>query len=298
VDMGNNGVRIKNQCKPKGLNKLFIDDFKIKIELNARLLHSNYKEGFNLNTLDQLNYELNNKCGIKLDQDYIKGTKVNLVHVKNDIKVDPNELMNELMLIEQSSKYRKVKRENSITYECKNKGEKSGTRIYGKYQEMNDNKTKYKDLGIDLDYFKELTRIESFFNGWRTVGKHFGKDRILLDILNQTNVNYITIMNILKNQPTEVPNADLSTFTTLSEIKEYGMFKLLYEQCNGNIEGIKNEVKMRLGKNTKATYQLKNLDRLLPMIRQPEGKILGSVIKAKEALKDNSRFSSSFNKLN
>lgn len=283
---GENSFKIKSQCKPIGIEKLYLNEYKISIRVSAKILNSNYKKGFNLNTLDQLNYELENKCGLKLNPNYLRDTKVNLVHVKNDVEVDPYLLKNELMLIGQSNKYRKVERENSITYECKNKTEKSGVRVYAKYVEILDNKSKYKGLEFNPNDFKDLTRIESFYNDWKTVAKYFGKERNLINILEQTNINYITILNLIKNQPMEIPQTNLSQFKTLSEIKEYAMFKVLFDACNGSEIAIKQELKSRLGENTKPSYQYKRLSKYLPLIREPKGRQLTTIKRTKELLKE------------
>jgi hypothetical protein len=84
----------------------------------------------------------------------------------------------------------------------------------------------------------------------------------------------------------ETPQLDLSLFKTISQLDDYARTKLLYDECNGNISMMFNELKKRLGKNTKATYQKNKIKKYLPMVQCPGGRKLDSIIELKEILKE------------
>jgi hypothetical protein len=257
--------------KSKGLESLTIGNNQISISANARILNENYGKGFCLDTLDQFT-------------DILKESVLNLAHIKNDVQIDFESLINDFSMI-YPTKYFKIQRDNNITFESRNKHDRMSLNIYGKYEEMIKNNTKYKGLDIDIDNFIGISRIESKFNDWRTVKKYLGI-RNFLDILEQKNVNGIILNNIVKGQLMETPQLDLSQFKTISQLNDLALAKLLNEQCNGNYELMKQELKKRLGKNTKATYQTNKIKNLLPLVQSPGGRKLESIIKLKEKLKE------------
>lgn len=269
--------------KPTGLESLGIGNNQISISANARLLNENYGKGFCLNTMEQFR-DILKRNGIELHQDFIKESVLNLAHIKDDVQIDIESLINDFSMINHT-KYFKIQRDNNITFESNNKYDRMSTSIYGKHYEMTKHKTKYKELDIDIDNFIDISRIESKFNDWRTVKKYLGT-RNMLNILEQKNVNGIILTNILKGQPMETPQLDLSQFNTISQLNDLALTKLLNEQCNGDYESIKHELKKRLGRNTKATYQTNKIKRLLPLVQSPGGRKLESIIKLKQQLKE------------
>ena len=270
--------------RPIGLESLGIGNTQVSISANARLLNENYKQGFCLNTVDQLR-DILKKNGLLLHEDFIKESVLNLAHVKNDIDIDIDDIISELELIT-PSKFFKVIRDNGITFESINKGDKMAVNVYGKYYEMTiANKSKYKGLDINFEDFKGLSRMESRLNDWRTVKKYLGS-RNMHDILQQKNTNYIMLMNILKGQSIETPKLDLGQFKTISQLDDYARTKLLFEQCNGNYGLMVTELKKRLGNNTKATYQTNKIKKLLPLVQSPGGRKLECLQNLKEQLKE------------
>jgi len=276
-------LRIKNQCKPKGLKKLFTKDHKLRLDVNARILESNYKKGISMDTLDQLLDTLDIKCGMRLHHDFMKEAKVSKIHVKSDINVDPNELMDELMLVGHWSRYQRVRRENSVSYEYQTKYDNMKTNVYGKLAHMMKYQEDYKGLGIKFEEFREVARIETKFDDWRTVRNRF-KTRNMEYILQQDKINYIAITNILKNQPMEIEKADLSQFKSLKQYQHFTMVKDLNERYNGDITAIKSFVR---GYTKRPKHQYKIIDQYLPMIKAPQGTKLKSIRLAKEQLKVN-----------
>lgn len=269
--------------KPIGLESLIITNNKTSISLNSRVLKENYRHGVCLNTIDQLRETLQS-FGIRLHQDFMNETELTLAHIKNDIQLEIKALITDFNMIN-PNKHFKLTRDNTITFESTNKHDRMSLNIYGKFCEMNSNKSKYKGLNIDIESFKDIARIESKLNDWRTVKKFLGT-RNMRDILNQKNINSIILNNILKGQPLETPQLDLSQFKTISQLDDYARTKLLFEQCNGSYELMKQELKKRLGKNTKATYQTNKIKKLLPLVQSPGGRKLESIIKLRECLKE------------
>jgi hypothetical protein len=283
VEVNDYSIRIKKQIKPQGLHWLSIKQHQVNISLNARLLRENYRLGISLNSLDLLLSTLNNKCGLELDHGFITDTKVSNIHVKNDINGSINNLITELSIIGNSNKYNKVIRDNSVTYENTNKYDKLTTTIYGKQTEIIRNySNKYKGLGIsDSDYFN-ISRVETKCDDWRTVQKVFGT-RNLAYILDQKNINYIQITNILKGQPMEINKPDISDFKTLSEYSNYCMVKDLNDRYNGDINAIKAYLKSKT-KNTKHQYGI--LNKMLPIVKAPLNMTLNNVLNMKNQLKE------------
>jgi hypothetical protein len=251
--------------------------------MNSRILKDNYPKGICLDTLDQLHQVLK-ETGIELDPYFPEATILKKVHIKNDNKIEFNQLMPELSIIGNANKYNKVIRENSITYECTNKTEKTSLRIYGKEQEIKNNRKKYKKIGVTPIQFKGITRTESHFNNPYAIDKHL-KTKTLLEVLKLENVNYKLLQSILKDQPMRVEQPDLQHMN-LTELKNYALTLLLNGMHNGNLNAIRNEIKSRLGKDTKPTYQMKKIKEYLPMVKNPRGKELKSVIKLMEDLKE------------
>tara|TARA_R110002051_G_scaffold313734_3_gene390107 strand:+ start:2725 stop:3612 length:888 start_codon:yes stop_codon:yes gene_type:complete len=270
--------------KPIGLESLGIGNDTVFISANARILNENYHKGFCLNTIDQLR-DILKRNGIELLQDFIKESVLKEAHIKNDVQIDIESLINDFSIITPSSKFFKVQRNNSITFESINKGDRLSTIIYGKDIEMAKYKSKYKGLDIDIDNFTGISRIETKFYNSPTVKKYLGT-RNTLQIMEQKNINGDRLTNILKGQPMETPLLDLSQFKTISQLNDLALTKLLFEQCNGNYQRMKNELKKRLGKNTKATYQTNKIKNLLPLVQSPGGRKLESIIELKEKLKE------------
>lgn len=279
--IGENDLWIKSQCKPKGLNKLFTRNDYLRLDVNARILNRNYKKGIGWNTMDQLLDTLDLKCGIRLDASFVKDAKVSTIHVKDDLNVEPGALIDELMLIGHWSRYQRVRRENSISYEYLTKHDKMTTTFYGKKTQMLKYKEDYKGLGIDLWEFDGVTRMETKYEGWKTVKRRLGT-RNLEYILNQENINYITLTNILKEQPMEIEEIDLNQFKSLTEYQHYTMVKDLHDRYNGNITAIKSFIR---GYTKRPQHQFEIVDRYLPMIKAPMGKKLTAIQTAKEQLR-------------
>jgi hypothetical protein len=277
-----NEFKIKNQYKPKGLNKLFTKDHHLRLDVNARILESNYKKGISFSTLDQLLDTLDIKCGLRLHHDFIKDAKVSKIHVKDDIKIEPEKLMDELMLVGHWSRYQRVRRDNSVSYEYQTKGDKMITTVYGKLAHMMRFSEDYKGLGIDLKQFEGVSRIETKFDDWRTVKNRFNNTRNLEYILKQNNINYIAMTNILKNQPTQIDKIDLGQFKSLTEYQHYLMVKDLNERYNGDITAIKSFIRTY---TSRPKHQYKIIDRFLPRIKAPMGKKLTTIEEVKAQLK-------------
>lgn len=280
VDQGE--LKIKNQCRPKGLKKLFTKNHILRMEVNARILDKDYKKGIGLNTLDQLLHKLNIKCGMNISPDFVKYAKVSRIHVKNDVDVEPERLMDELMLVGHWSRYQRVRRENSVSFEYLTKGDKMTTTVYGKLVHMIRFSEDYKGLGIDLKQFEGVSRIETKFDDWKTVKNRFDGTRNLEYILKQNNINYIAMNNILKNQPTQIDKTDLSGFKSLTEYKHYTMAKDLNERYNGNLTAIKAFIRSH---TSRPKHYYKSIDKFLPMVKAPKGTELNMIRMAKEQLK-------------
>lgn len=275
-------MKIRNQYKPKGLNKLFTRQNRLRLDVNARILGQDYKEGIGLNTLDQMLDALNIKCGMDISPDFLKYAKVSKVHVKDDILVEPEKLMDELMIVGHWSKYQRVRRENSVSYEYKTKGDRMVTTVYGKLAHMNKFKEDYKGLGIDLKAFEGVSRIETKYDGWRTVKNRFGT-RNMEYIFKQSNTNYIIMNNILKNQPTQIEKKDLSQFQSLTEYKHYLMAKDLNERYKGDITAIKSFIRSH---TSRPKYYYDKIDAYMPMVKAPKTMTLDAIQKAKSLLKN------------
>ncbi len=270
-----------NQKKPKGLHVLKMVNDKLKISANARLLSGNYKQGFGLSTMDQFLDVLDKKCSLVLDHDFMKESSISKTHIKNDIKVTPEKLLNELMLIGYWSKYERIRRENSITYENANKTTRQRTTVYGKLAEIQTNWNKYKGLGIDPIKFEGVSRIETKMDDWRTVKYNFGT-RNMEYILNQKNVNGIIMANILKGQPERIDKADLGQFKSLNDEKDFYHVKGLCDRFNGDVKAIKAHIRT---KTSYPKHQYQKIDKYLPMVKAKNGCNLFAIKQMHQQLK-------------
>jgi len=280
-----NELKIKAHLKPKGLHQLFTKGYELRIKANARLLNENYAQGFCLKSLDQLIDVLDKKCGLVLDPNFIddNDTVLSLAHVKNDVLIEPTKLLNELMLVGYWSKFQRVLRDNSITYEGTTKTFRQRTTIYSKYNHMIKYKGDYKGLDININDFKGITRIETKFDTSKTVRNQF-KTRNMKYILSQKNTNKIIMQNILKGQPTEINEFDLSQFEKLNDEKDYFYIKGLKERFNGNIIAIKAHIR---GKTSNPKHQYQKVDKYLPMVNAPRGTALTAISDMKKQLIEN-----------
>ncbi len=83
-----------------------------------------------------------------------------------------------------------------------------------------------------------------------------------------------------------MPKFDLCQLKTLSQLDDYCRAKVLYDHCNGDIRLIQKEVKNRLGRNTKPSYQMKKIKGYLPLAQSPKSLKLENMIKLKAELKE------------
>ena len=279
-------LKMKSLAKPEGLHWLTIKENQIEFSMNARILKENYAQGICLDTLDQL-HRILKETGIELDPYFPEATILKKVHIKNDNELEFSGLMHELSITGNANKYNKVIRENSITYECTNKTEKTSLRIYGKEQEIKRNRSKYKKIGVSPCHFKGVTRTESHFNNSNAIRKHL-RTKNLLEVLKMENVNYKLLQTILKDQPTIIEQPELQQMN-LTELKNFALTFLLNEVHNGNLNAIRKEIKSRLGSSTKPSYQMNKIKKYLPMVKSPGGKELLSILKLMECLKENNQ---------
>ncbi|WP_282117735.1 hypothetical protein [Maribacter aquivivus] len=269
--------------KPIGLQSLIIGNAEVSIKVNARLLNENYFQGFNLNTIEQFREILLNN-GIKFNQDFIENSKLSLAHIKNDVEIDINDLIYEFSNIN-SAKHFRIVRDNNITFESINKGDKIRTNIYGKYNEMIKYKSKYKPLNLNIENYRGMTRVETKLDDSRTIRKYLNT-RNTLEILMKTNFNSNVIDKIIKDHPLATPKVNINQFKTISQLDDYARTKLLFELSNGDFHLMKKELKDRLGKNTKASYQTNKLQKYLPLVQNPTGQKLTNIIELKKKLKE------------
>ncbi|MEB8346877.1 hypothetical protein OO010_12515 [Flavobacteriaceae bacterium KMM 6898] len=256
--------------KPIGLNYLSINlnNNKIHYEINARILKENYKYGICINTIDQLLKVLLD-CGIGLHHDFMKDTNLSMAHEKNDLLVDFDSLQTELAHITANGYFRTVM-DNSVSFKSSLKTYNQITTFYNKFIEILRHPKKYKDLGVDINDFQRIARMETKSNNYQTVKRNY-KTRNMEYILNNNGINYNVIMELLNNQPMEIKEMDLAN-KSLTEINNIGGMKLIFDHCQGDINLMKKVIKNTLGENTKPTAQYKKLYEIYPILKNPQGR--------------------------
>ncbi|MEP3838893.1 MAG: phage/plasmid replication protein [Algibacter sp.] len=286
-----NKLKIKNYTlidRRLGVNKITINKTfgTIKINVSSKILKDNYAKGININTLEQLQYEINNS-GIELHKDFINDCQVIKADVKNDLKLNSSvdDYINSLnQLI--APKFTKTKYDTGIVFNEKIKAQPIRLTGYSKEYELKQNKKFYRELPHLLNFFDNVLRLESRLPTKATVSKYF-KSNNLIEILNASNINYHILDKVIDKQTNFKPYINTKKMTN-SEEKNFAQIFYLNDYYNGDFENIMKHIKSKLGKNTKATYQRNIVRKYLSMINNADSDYnIERIKEVRQALKSN-----------
>jgi len=158
---------------------------------------------------------------------------------------------------------------------------------YNKGLEISSTKNKdfLKQYPTLINQFRDCLRIESNLRKIGTIRKYFGSNS-LIDILSHRNLNYEIFNKIVDSQTNFKPIYDTSKMTNTEE-KNFAQIYLLNNIYNGDFNSILNHIKEKLGKNTKATYQRKQIKKHLAIINNSKSvETLDNIREIADALND------------
>lgn len=270
-----NGIEIVNhtlETSKIGLNKLSVNETfgTVKLNISSKILGNDYEKGITLNTLDNV---INNisQCGIKLDINFINDSTVNRIDVKNDLRLtkETEEYINSLNNLT-ASKFVKTKYPTGITFNELQKTNPLRCTFYDKEYEVSNDKSLYKLYPKLLNDLDHILRMETRLSKRGTIKKVF-KTSNLVEVLKTKDVNFGILKKIVNNQNSIKPIFNTKTMTNTQE-KNFAQVYYLNELYHGDFDSIIGHIKNKLGKNTKATYQRKQVKKYLDIINNEKSK--------------------------
>jgi len=173
---------LRDDAKPFGINHIKISDFKLELNVSAKLLHDNYTKGISFKTIDELIINLNSTGVISIDaQIFLDTAIVKRCDPVTNININKpiENYFNALNLLTINDKY------NITPYRtANNKSGISGVTAIAKASTVKDRMSFYnkveqlkKDPEFDIafpqlrEYFKNKIRIESNLRGEKNIKK-------------------------------------------------------------------------------------------------------------------------------
>lgn len=252
--------------KLMGIEKININETfeNINITLNSKLLGKNYYKGFCIDTLEETLSKLN-ATGLKLDPYYLTDSIIKRVDITDDILISKRtgEYINSLNHLI-APKFFKTCYDTGIVFKEKLKSQKLYTTFYSKDYHSNQDKKFFKIYPKQLDYFQDRLRMETKLMTGSTVKKHL-KTNNLLHILAQDSIN-LKVLDRLIGKQFEFPLKFETNNYSTSEEKNLIYTNYLNNLYNADRGQMVVHIKNKLSKRTKATYQLKQLDKYLSII--------------------------------
>jgi hypothetical protein len=270
-----------------GINKITYNETsnKVLINISSKILGLNYPKGICLDTIEQTN-SIINKNGIVLLPEFINNSTLNSIDVKNDLSLSlmPENYIHSLYNLI-APKFTKTMYPSGISFNELIQEYPIRLTGYDKAFEMHKNKRFYKEYPILLNYFTNVLRLESRLSKRATIRKHLNSN-YLIDVLNFNNLNYNTLTKIIDNQ-TSIKQVFNTNDMTNTQEKNFTQIYYLNEIYNGNFESIINHIKSKLGSNTKATYQRKQVKKYLAMINNSKDQnSIQNIVEIQNALRE------------
>lgn len=259
-----------------GIEKLVINRNRdiISIKVNSKILGLNYPQGFCLNTLEQVIDEINT-TGIVLNKDFFNDVMLKSCDLKNDIILDDTiskyiTSLNHLT----APKLRKTLYPSGIVFQGIT-AKSVRTTFYCKSLEIKN--SLYNKIYPQMkDYFNNCLRMESRFITKEKIIQHFDSNNII-DILNTKDINNNILKKIIGNQLTLPKLFDTFSMTNAEE-KKFCQAKYLHEQYKGDYKMAAQHIKNKLGRNTKASTQMQDLNKYYNIINNSKCDFLQSCI--------------------
>jgi len=249
---------------------------KVSLTLNSKLLGDNYHLGITLGTINQLVHNLS-KEGLDLDPDFVNECKLKRIDVTDDIQITKpySEYINSLNHLT-APKFTKTAYNTGIVFKEKLKHHKLYTTFYSKDFQPNNDKHFFKKYPEVMKHFDKTLRMETKLGKGGTISKHLNSV-MLPEILSAESLNKQVLQKIISKQDSFPYLYETDEFS-IAEEKDLIYTKYLNEVYNGDREAIKKHLKRKLGKNTKATYQLNKLDKYLYILNNSKDNSIKSNI--------------------
>lgn len=249
---------------------------KVSLTLNSKLLGNNYHLGITSDTIGQLVHHLSQE-GLDLDIDFINECKLKRVDVTDDIQITKpySEYINSLNHLT-ASKFTKTAYDTGIVFKEKLKYHKLYTTFYSKDFQPNNDKHFFKKYPEVMKHFDKTLRMETKLGKGGTISKHLNSV-MLPEILSAESLNKQVLQKIISKQDSFPCLYETDEFS-IAEEKDLIYTKYLNEVYNGDREAIKKHFQKKLGKQTKATYQLKKLDKYLHILNNSKDNSIESNI--------------------
>lgn len=265
-----NGLIVNNYALVRdgfGLERLNINMTyeTVSLIVNSKILNENYSQGFVTNTLDQLLSELNNR-GAKLNPDCLANCKLKRIDVTDDIPISkaPSVYFNALNHII-APKFFKTVYDSGIVFKEKIANQFLHNTFYSKEFPTVQDRKFFRANPIAEQNFRDSIRMETKLSSASTIRKYLG-NRNLTEILEERSINSLVLDKIIGKQ------FNFPSFICLDDLSSTEEKNLIYAQYlsttyNGDRKKIADHIQRKLGKRTKASYQLQQLDKHLAILQ-------------------------------
>lgn len=306
-DIDTNGIsptitsyKLRNKHKRTGLKEIEVKENYCSIDFSSKLIPELYQQMITVDTIEQFLTELNNTGLICFNvPDIINNSTVRTCDITNNMIVDNvATYVNATAVFKINDKYNfKYWQNESVQFERKVKTAsfREHLTIYNKLPELLTAKNKAFRTGIDLNYFKNVLRIESKFMNHELIRKSFEiPDNNLMNILNSSaKVNYKLFCRL-----TDIKNTDIQKFNnykTLTEMKQkipYSKIRnvqgdlSILDACNNDIDLVK--LFFMINSTANNSKYIRHMKELLKAKHEIESKnnIDDKVIEMKQFLKN------------
>ena len=276
--------------KKLGINRIIVNETShtVVVSVSSKILGLNYSQGICLDTLDEFIDEVNSKA-LVLDKEFISDCTLKKADIKSDLNLinQPYEYINTLnQLI--APKFTKTKYLSGIVFNECIKTSPIRYTGYGKEYEMQLSKSFYNKYPQLVGDFDNVLRIETRLSKPLTIRKYIGSNQFL-DVFKSSNLNYQILDKIICNQTKFNPLMNTQHLTNIEE-KNYAQIYYLNELYHGDFHSIIRHIKNKLGKNTKASYNRKQVLEYLAMINNAnDGYSKENIEEIKAALKESAQ---------
>lgn len=243
INDGDNRVserdELKEISKIKGLNFVRVDRIsgKINLEISGKILKENYHEGININSIENVIYNLNKNSGIKFDTDKIINQAIVMrcdctdnLQMSNDV----SQYIDDMTLYRINTKYKVDNYINkaSVIFTNQAKSYKERIIFYDKmYEIMNRDKEMYDILNKagKINNFKNCLRVESNIVTFRKMRELFKITKCkYIEKTGKYDIKYIQLYDVLNSK--EKVNAKI-----FEKITEKNIPSLFHEYNNSGL---------------------------------------------------------------
>lgn len=277
IEIGGNIVSKKQVFLPDifGVKNIVVDEIagKVLIDLSAKVLRQDYKEGININTIDQLCSALNSTPTLKIDANTLIDTAIlHRADINQNLKTEGNidTYLSVLAAMPINDKYKqdyKDKPNNKgVTIWGKQKTFTERIIYYDKQVEISQRKAKGHFIKAGIDFvklhkdFAGVLRVENNIQQHRKIRELCNvPDTKLLSVLNSTANPNLTIYDKVMSR---VPQVDLSLWNEDPDLHLFELERLIgrrdiIRRCNNDMSTIVKFLKSRYSAGSNIQKQIK-----------------------------------------